>query len=498
MLLKKLIEGLKVITPEDLPDFDIESLENDSRRVNKKSLFIAYSGYTEDAHPYIGNAYQNGCRFFIIDSKRLNDFKMQFPKAFFIGSSNLPETLSFCASRFYENPTSKLYLIGITGTSGKTTTAFTTYHLLRKMGIRAGLIGTIEYRIDDEILPASNTTPDVLFLNYLFHRMIQKGVTHCVMEVSSHALALGRVNGLEFNAVAFTNFSQDHLDFHKTMEEYLKAKLKIFNLISSSPKKEHIAIVNMDMKEFPEIINYTKNIKPLQLKTFSVEKKKADYYIKILSMSPQKSEIELCKEKIEIGMIGITNIYNFSLASIILIESGFNIKDFKKFTEEIRVPGRMESFQNDSGFTVIIDYAHKPDALEKLLKTVRSLIANNQRVITVFGCGGDRDKLKRPIMGRIAGNLSESVIITSDNPRTENPDNIILEIEQGLKENGFHNYTTEVDRKKAIHKALMEATRGDIVVIAGKGHEDYQIIGKTKIHFSDREEVEKFFKKGSI
>ncbi len=404
---------------------------------------------------------------------------------------------------------------GITGTSGKTTTAFIVYTVLRKLGKNTGLIGTIEYRINDEVIPATNTTPDILFLNRLMAQMVEKGVEYLIMEVSSHSLALGRVAGLNFDIAAFTSFSQDHLDFHKTMEEYLLAKLKIFDLLNKSIKPGKIIIVNREIDRFNKIEDYSRQFPEIKFKTFSIKDKNSDYYSRVIKLNSEGSAFQLnkvsaelrginpksrslpwlrgmlVKNKINISMMGITNVYNFTLASAILMEFGLKLRDFKEYLQNIQIKGRMENVPTNKGFSVIIDYAHKPDALEKLLFTVREIIKEKGRIITVFGCGGDRDKIKRPIMGKIAGKLSDTIIITSDNPRTEDPFLIIKEIEAGLRESGNKNYFIEENRAKAISLTLSLAGKDDVVIIAGKGHEDYQILGKTKIHFSDREEVEK-------
>ncbi len=496
MLLKHIIEGYSLIMPAGLDTaFNVDKIENDSRNADQQTLFIAASGYVDDAHPYIESAYKNGCRYFVISAERLKEFRSAYPDAYFIGAENIFEALAYLARNFYENPSGKLCLVGITGTSGKTTTAFAAYSLFQSLGFKGGLIGTIEYRIGSQIFPASNTTPDILYLNRLFAQMASDGVKYCVMEVSSHALSLGRVAGLHFDIAAFTNFSQDHLDFHKTMENYFEAKLKIFDLLSSSQKKKRTALINMDIPLYDKMVKYLEKFKNIILKTYSVSKKGSDYPILVKQLTPDNTEFEINTLPIRISMMGITNVYNFSVASIILMELSFSLEIFKDFLYNIKVAGRMENVPNKRGFSVIIDYAHKPDALEKLLQTVRNILRKNGRVITVFGAGGDRDRSKRPLMGRIAGKLSDFILITSDNPRTEDPLAIIQEIEEGVKETGGAPYEIEAERSEAIKIALKKAVKDDIVVIAGKGHEDYQIIGKTKRHFSDREEVEKYFLK---
>ncbi len=486
MKLKELLNGIEYQIDGILPDVNINKIVNDSRKATPDSLFIAYSSYSEDVHLFIKNAYENGCNYFVVLKEKVTEINLK--EAFFIYVKDIKSALSAIARKFYNNPTLRMKVIGITGTSGKTTTTFVIYNALRWLDKKVGLIGTIEYRINDKIFPSSNTTPDLLDLYEIIDKMKKEGIEYLVMEVSSHSLYLGRVDGINFDICGFTNFSQDHLDFHKTMEEYLEAKLLIFNKLSSSEKEKKVLLVNKDMEVFPKVKKRSIEFKNIPLKTLSLYDDKADYFIKILRSTTSKTVFELNGKKIEIGMPGITNIYNFAFAASVLIELGFDTKDFSTPFLYTYVKGRMEKIPNNLGISIIIDYAHKPDALEKLLKTVKPLIGYNGKLITVFGCGGDRDKLKRPIMGKISGEISDYTIITSDNPRTENPDEIIKQIEEGIK-SITDKYEIIQDRREAIKRAILMAKINDCVVIAGKGHEDYQIIGKEKYHFSDREEA---------
>jgi UDP-N-acetylmuramoyl-L-alanyl-D-glutamate--2,6-diaminopimelate ligase len=496
MKLKDILNGIETtIFADKVPDIDINGVENDSRKVNKHSLYIAASGYVDDAHIYVDSAYDRGCRNFITDEGHFKGFQEKFADAYFIPARHIHKALACAASNFHGNPSSKMKLIGITGTSGKTTTAFAVYSALRWMKKKAGLVGTIEYRINDEVIPATNTTPDILYLNALMAEMVSKGTEYLVMEVSSHSLVLGRIDRLNFDIAAFTNFSQDHLDFHKSMDEYFEAKLKIFDLLQGSLKPSRILLVNADMERYSEIQKRNSQFPEIQFKSFSIKDQTCDFYSKIITLSSDKTIFELNGFIYNISMIGTTNVYNFTLASSILLELGFSPAEFSKAFQSLQVAGRMESVQNDRGIAVIIDYAHKPDALEKVLRTIRETVDRNGRIITVFGAGGDRDKSKRSIMGKIAAELSDVSIITSDNPRTEDPMQIIREIEMGIKQTGRTSYQIEENREKAIEHALSSARKGDCVLIAGKGHENYQIIGKTRRHFSDREEAEKFFKR---
>lgn len=487
---------LQAIEQEVLLKIDnrnITRLENDSRKADPGTLFIAASGYVEDAHPYVESAYQKGCRCFVVSQELLNEFQQRFVDALFIPSRNIHNTLALAARNFYQDPSSQLKLVGITGTSGKTTTAFAIFTALRKMGISAGLIGTIEYRIDEQVIPATNTTPDILALNELMSQMVVKGVKCLIMEVSSHSLVLGRVTGLRFDIGAFTNFSQDHLDFHQTMEEYFDAKLKLFDHLEQSGKSTSVMLVNLDISGFDKIKQYASRFPKIMMKTFSPTLPEAFYYSKVIKMTPGRSVFELNKVTHTISMMGLTNVYNFTLASAILQELGYSPGAYLEYLKDIHVAGRMESVPNRSGISVLVDYAHKPDALEKVLETIRGVKSGKGRIITVVGCGGDRDRSKRPIMGEIGARLSDVLIITSDNPRTEDPQAIIAEIETGARKTSKDTIQKIENRALAIETALKTAVKGDVVLIAGKGHEDYQIIGKTKHHFSDREEVLKFF-----
>lgn len=489
MRLKKVLKNIKISS--GIPDVEIANISNDSREIGADSLFIALSGYETDRHDYIGDAYSKGCRFFVVDENRRDEFEKKYPEGKFIGVAESKKSLSIIAKNFYGDPSNKIKLIGITGTNGKTTTAFAVYSILRKLGKSAGLIGTIEYRINDEIRPAINTTPDALHLNKLMAEMVDKKVEYLVMEVSSHALSLGRVEGLNFDIAGFTNFTQDHLDYHKTMDEYFSAKLKIFDILAQSNKNHRVAILNKDSDRFEEIKNYARKFGGIKLKTISLRDPSADYFAGDIRTAPDKSEFKINGDSAEIAMIGRPNIYNFTFAAAIVSELDFPLKSAVENMGDIKVRGRMETVENNRGINVVIDYAHTPDGLENLLLTLRDVIEPGKKLISVFGCGGDRDKSKRPKMGKIAGKLSDFAIITSDNPRSEDPMSIIEDIEMGFDDNSCQ-YEVIADRAEAIKKALEKAREGDIVAIAGKGHEDYQIIGKEKLHFSDKEIAELF------
>ncbi len=489
MLLSDLIYQSLNQKVEDSVNLQIRDVCNDSREAATNSLFVAASGYVEDVHPYIASAFEKGCRAFVIHTS-YHSLQESFSGAVFVEVNDTHKALVNICKIFFGDLSTALKIIGITGTNGKTTTSTVIFRTLRYLGIPAGLIGTIEYRINDRVYPASNTTPDLLVLYKLLAQMKQEGVDIVVMEVSSHALELGRVEGLEFDITCFTNLTQDHLDFHKDMESYLKAKLKLFSLQTSSKKVHLCALINKDIQEYSIIEEHIKHFPQIKMMNYSIQDPESDYYARIEDLSPVNTRFSVNHQIFNISMIGLPNVYNFTLAHAVLCELGIDIKSYLEFLKEIKVRGRMESLHSPKGFSVIIDYAHSPDALQNLLTTCKSVIKGQGRIICVFGAGGDRDKSKRPVMGNIAQSISDIVIVTSDNPRTEDPGFIIEDITAGMTDNS-KPYQIEIDRESAIIKALKLAENQDIVVIAGKGHEDYQIIGKTKHHFSDKEIVER-------
>ena len=484
MLLSEILFDIQNITK--FSDAEIQNIQNDSRRCNRHSLFVAASGYCDDAHAFIPDAYARGCRYFVVEKSRLSEWQARYKDAAFIGCEDIHQALALAARRFYRDPSRAFQLVGITGTNGKTTTAFAVYQTLRRLGVEAGLIGTIEYRINDRVIPATNTTPDILRLNELMAEMHDEGVKMVVMEVSSHALALGRVTGLRFDISAFTNLTQDHLDFHKNMDAYLDAKLRLFSLQAEGEKPHPVALINRDIKQYSKIRDFIAKYPSITAKSYGFSPN-TDICCEITEQKPAYTLFKLNGRPVRIAMTGQPNVYNFTLAAMILSEAGFSYSQWAPLFETITVRGRMEALHSPKGFSVIIDYAHTPDALINLLKTCRSIMEPAGRLLTVFGAGGDRDHGKRPIMGKAASELSDLVFVTSDNPRTENPEKILDDIIQGVAHAQQHKLIREADRQKAIAKALAEARPYDVVAIAGKGHEDYQIIGHKKFHFSDKE-----------
>lgn len=453
-------------------NLNISSIAYDSRKVKKDGLFVAIPGFKFDGHDFIPEAIKNGA-ILVIGEKDLNLGDISY-----IRVKNSRKVLGKISAYFYGYPAKKLKIIGITGTNGKTTTSYLLKAILDKAGFNTGIIGTIGNKIKDTIIPTEHTTPESLEINQLLSKMVEENVEYVVMEVSSHSLKLNRVDEIPFEIGVFTNLTQDHLDFHKTFEDYLKSKRKLFTLAKK-------AVINIDDAAGRKIID-TLNTPIL---TYGIKHKDADIRAENVKITDRKVSyiLTIGDEKLPIyyHVPGLFSVYN----SLAAISSGLLLGNSPQILAEAiknaqGVPGRFEVVDKGQDYTVIIDYAHTPDGLENVLNTIRGFCKG--RIITVFGCGGDRDITKRPKMGRVSSKLSDYTIITSDNPRSESPDKIIDDIEKGMVDK---NYERIVDRKKAIKRAVEIARRDDVILIAGKGHETYQIIGDKIIHFDDREVV---------
>lgn len=443
------------------------NIKTDSRKVVKGDTFIALKGNTVDGHDFIDSAIKNGAEKIICEHGKYD-----------VDTINVSDTHEYLKNYLVNNYSKEfedLKLIGVTGTSGKTTTCFLTYQILNKLGIKTCYIGTIGCYIDNDVVELSNTTPDILELYNLLLTAKEKGCKVIVMEVSSHSLAEERIKGLKFDVCAFTNLSQDHLDFHKTMEEYCKCKVKIINYLKDNGK----IIVNVDDE-------YSKYF--ICDKSLSLGINGSNYKIKEFHMENTHTDIlfNVNNDSYEVrtNLIGKFNVYNY-LTSLALINNlGISVNDIINVTDSIHAPvGRAQIIKVGTSIAVI-DYAHKPDAVSKIIPLFREVTKG--KIITIIGCGGDRDPKKRPIMGNIATRLSDYVILTNDNPRTEDEKLIMKDILEGITTN---NYEVIYDRKEAIKKGISMLKDNDCLLILGKGHEDYQIIGRTKIHLSDYEEV---------
>lgn len=472
MEIKRILNGVEYETLQEVKnEITAESIEYDSRKIQKGGIFIALEGHTVDGHDFIEKAVENGAETILVSKK---DIPIITGVNFYY-VEKLSESMGKIASNFYGYPQNSLQIIGVTGTNGKTTT---TYILEALLGAdKTARLGTVEYKIGDEVIPAPNTTPMSLDIVKMCKKALDKGLKYLVMEISSHGLELGRVNMLKLDVGIFTNLTEDHLDFHRTMENYFQAKKKMFTLL----KDMRNSVINIDDKYGKKYMEYTNGL------SYSLEKGDITGKIKHISRHGQSIELKIFNNTYdtELKLLGKFNLYNL-LGAIGAVKClGMSDEEILEKIKNIQgAPGRFEAVDIDADFTVIVDYAHTGDALENILKSVNEL--KTKRVISVFGCGGDRDREKRPIMGRIAERFSDFTIVTSDNPRTEKPEEIIREIAAGLQQD---NHIIEVDRAKAIEIAVQNAEKDDIIVIAGKGHENYQIIGREKIHFDDREAV---------
>jgi len=484
MRLRELVAPLgEAITHGDL-DREVTGLTDDSRRVSTGALFVAVKGVQSDGHRYLGQAVAAGAGALVVESGRV--------PADTLGSVGVPvievrdsrHVLGVLASRFYGDPSARLRMIGVTGTNGKTTTTYLCKAILEAAGAKVGLIGTVAYLIGEERIPAVHTTPGAVELQGLFRKMVDAGRDAAVMEVSSHALALDRTAGCLFGTAVFTNLTQDHLDFHADMEAYFQAKLKLFTGLGPQGR----AIVNRDDPYGSRVMAATR----ARVWTYAIDEP-ADLRAENVSMSLAgvhfTARTPAGTAALHSPLVGRHNVSNILAAVGVGLEQGIALPTIGVGIARLQnVPGRFERVEAGQPFTVIVDYAHTDDALYRLLSTAEAV--KTGRIITVFGCGGDRDRGKRPKMGRVAARYSDVVVVTSDNPRTEEPEAIIREVipgvEAGLRETGRGRYVVHADRRAAIEEAVRLAQPSDLVLIAGKGHEDYQVIGTTKYPFDDR------------
>jgi UDP-N-acetylmuramoyl-L-alanyl-D-glutamate--2,6-diaminopimelate ligase len=461
----------------------VHAIADDSRAVRGGSLFVAVKGERADGHGFVEQAIKAGA---VAVIAQLPVTAGPLPFALVADSR---KALGLFGSRFHGDPSAHLKMIGVTGTNGKTTTTYLCKALLEGIGRRVGLIGTVGYQIGQEMLPASHTTPGALELQELLAKMVASGLTAAVMEVSSHALALDRTSGCEYDVAVFTNLTQDHLDFHHTMDEYFEAKLRLFTGLAGGKKPGKRAFVNMDDSRG----NAIRAACPVPVWGYAI-RSQADLKAERVQLSLAGTTFTAATPAgsftVESRLVGEHNVYNLLAAIGVALHDGATADQICEATAHItNVPGRFERVSSGQDFTVVVDYAHTEDALLRLLAAAQAL--KTGRIITVFGCGGDRDRGKRPKMGRAAVEYSDVVILTSDNPRTEDPGAILREVEVGVREalerRSHVQYHSVPDRREAIGAAIREAHRGDMVLIAGKGHEDYQIIGTQKVHFDDRE-----------
>lgn len=466
-------------------DMEISSIAFDSRKVTTDGLYIAVKGTATDGHQFISSAIESGAKAVVCET--LPEVLVENITYIRVQDSN--QALGQIASNFYGNPSEKLNLIGVTGTNGKTSVSTLLFDVFKNLGYPSALISTVEYRIVDEVLPSTHTTPDIITLNKILAQAVEKGCEYAFMEVSSHGIHQGRINGLNFKVAGFTNLTHDHLDYHKTFLEYLNTKKKFFDDLPETA----IAITNIDDKNGLVMLQNTKATK----KTYA-QKTLADYHGKLLEVDFNGMLLNFNGKEVWTTLTGKFNVYNLLLVFAIAKELGFEETGILTAISKLkRVNGRFETFKSDGGIVFVVDYAHTPDALENILDSINEIRTKNERLITVFGCGGDRDIEKRPEMGKVATQKSTLAIITSDNPRTEEPSQIIKEIEAGVEAQNFSKYTAIPDRKEAIKMAIKFAEPRDIVLVAGKGHETYQEINGVRHHFDDKEMITILYKQMS-
>ncbi|MEM0939973.1 MAG: UDP-N-acetylmuramoyl-L-alanyl-D-glutamate--2,6-diaminopimelate ligase [Bacteroidota bacterium] len=451
----------------------VKGIAFDSRKVEQDFLFVAIKGLTVDGHDYISKAIEKGAKVIVCES--LPEIEEELTV---VQTDNSEEALGIISSNFYGRPSEKLKLVGITGTNGKTTCATLLFELFINLGYSVGLLSTVENKINDKVLETNFTTPDALQLNQLFNEMVNSGCTHCFMEVSSHALVQNRVAGIIFKGGVFTNISHDHLDYHKTFDEYISAKKLLFDGLSS----EAFALVNADDKRGKVMLQ---NTAAAQFKM--AIKSVADFKVKIIHNTLQGLELSFNGVDVWFKLMGEFNAYNLLAAygvAVLLGEEREAILSGLSMTKGAN--GRFEKVENGANVLAIVDYAHTPDALENVLETIDELRTKNEVLVTVVGCGGDRDKTKRPKMAQIAAKLSNKVILTSDNPRTEDPKLILEDMKEGVPKSKERNVMVIENRREAIRTACNLVNDNDIILVAGKGHETYQEINGVRHHFDDK------------
>ena len=488
MELKKLIHTLDVLETVGADDVKIAGIQSDSRKVEDGFLFVAVRGTAVDGHAYIDGAIAQGAVAIIceelplLSEEKIASFER---KLCFIRVKDSADALGKVVSTWYDNPSDKLTLVGVTGTNGKTTIATLLYEMFRKMGHKVGLISTVCNYIDGEAIPTEHTTPDPITLHSLMARMVEAGCEYAFMEVSSHSIDQKRISGLSFNGGIFTNLTRDHLDYHKTVENYLKAKKKFFDDLPA----DAFALTNADDKSGLVMLQNTAAKKlTYSLRTL------ADFKGKILESHFEGTEMIINGREVVVHFVGRFNAYNLLAVYGAAVLLGKDPEETLIVLSTLHsVSGRFETIQSPLGYTAIVDYAHTPDALTNVLNGIQEVLDGRGRIITVVGAGGNRDKGKRPLMAKEAAKLSDQVILTSDNPRFEEPDEIIQDMVAGLSKADMERTLCITDRTQAIKTATMLAKKGDVILVAGKGHEDYQDVKGVKHHFDDREKLREIF-----
>ncbi len=497
MILKELLSVIQPIEVIGSTDKEINGLHFDSRKINKGDVFVAQVGTAVDGHTFIDGCVAKGAAAVVLSDRKFLPEEVESQKSkvespCYILVENTDKALGLMASKWFGEPSKELTLVGVTGTNGKTTIATLLYKLVRALGHKAGLLSTVVNYIEDEAVPATHTTPDAIELNGLLRRMADAGCEYAFMEVSSHAIAQERIAGLDFDGALFTNLTRDHIDYHKTFDNYRDTKKRLFDGL----KKSAFAVTNKDDKNG---LVMTQNCKA-EVKTYST-RSLADYKAQILEEGFEGMMLNINGKEVFVPLVGRFNVSNLLCIYGAALCLGFEELEVLRVLSTLKpVNGRFETIRSPKGWTAIVDYAHTPDAVENVIQTIREILGSDKvtkdkvqrKLITVVGCGGNRDKGKRPMMAQIAKKGSEQLILTSDNPRDEEPADILNDMKAGLTEEELRSTLVIEDREAAIQTACTLAQSGDVILIAGKGHEDYQIIKGVKHHFDDHEVVKRY------
>jgi len=474
-ILDDIIIGVETLKIEGKSDLRLNNLVFDSRKAGKGDLFVAVKGVHVDGHQYISEVIEKGVAAVICELMP----ETIVPNITYIRVKNSAVALAKAASAFYDHPSRKLKVIGITGTNGKTSTVFFLYHLFKSLGYKVGLLSTIENLIGDERIPSTHTTADAIQINENLHKMVGQACDYCFMEMSSHAIDQERIAGLKIHGAVFTNITHDHLDYHQTFDKYIKAKKKLFDQLQPGA----FALVNADDRNSAVMLQNTAARKM----TYSL-KSPSDFKARIIENRFEGLHLQIDHHELYCRLVGSFNAYNLMAVYGVARIEGFGAEEILPEISRLSpVEGRFQVIRSPRGIVAIVDYAHTPDALKNVLQTINAVRTGNEQLITLIGAGGDRDKLKRPVLAKVACQLSNKVILTSDNPRSENPDEIIAEMDAGLDPALRQKSLKITDRREAIKTACMLANSGDIILVAGKGHETYQEINGVKHHFDDRE-----------
>ena len=483
MILSYLLQAIQPLRIIGRTDVDVHAIQFDSRKVEAGDMFVAQAGTAVDGHTFIPSCIDKGARVIVLDNPDYLPQQLQDSITFVLVKSS-EEALGRLAHRWYGCPSEKLTLVGVTGTNGKTTIATLLYEMVRAMGHKAGLLSTVVYYVDGQAFPSTHTTPDALALNALLAQMVEAGCEYAFMEVSSHSIAQERIAGLQFAGAMFTNLTRDHIDYHKTFDNYRDTKKRLFDGLAKSA----FAVTNADDKNGLVMTQNT----CAKVVTYSTQTM-ADHRGKILEEGFDGMLLNIDGQEVFVPLVGRFNVSNLLCIYSAALCLGFDKMEVLRVLSALKpVNGRFETIRSPKGWTAIVDYAHTPDAVDNVIQTIREIKKSTNKLITVVGCGGNRDKGKRPMMAQIAKRGSEQLILTSDNPRDEEPRDILNDMTAGLTEEELRNTLVIEDRATAIQTACTLAQAGDVILIAGKGHEDYQIIKGVKHHFDDHEQVRKY------